>query len=47
MSSERFATVTTEEYEKIMKEKNSVNTPRATVAWNMFCAYWEQSHWIK
>ena len=47
MSSERFATVTTEEYEKIMKEKNSVNTHCATnVAWNTFCAYIEQKKYV-
>ena len=40
--STRFATVTDQEYETILNEKNSINTHRATnVAWNTFKSYLE------
>ena len=39
-SASRFATVSDEEFERILNEKNSINTNRATnVAWNTFKSY--------
>ena len=38
-SASRFATVSDEKFERILNEKNSINTYRATVAWNTFKSY--------